>query len=134
MPAMAASVTADADGFPPHIALPDAPPSLVEIWEPEKPDERKPLRLAQADVRVVITAGIAETTMTLRFANDTPRLLEGELVFPLPENATVSGFGYNVTALTSAAIPFISVAHSIGPWLAFIASRSCQQLVPAELQ
>ena len=38
--AMAASVTADADGFPPHIALPDAPPSVVEIWEPEKPDER----------------------------------------------------------------------------------------------
>ena len=37
---IAASVTADADGFPPHIALPDAPPSLVEIWEPEKPDER----------------------------------------------------------------------------------------------
>jgi len=35
--------------------------------------------------------------------------------------ATVSGFGYNVTALTSAAIPFISVAHSIGAWLAFIA-------------
>jgi len=35
--------------------------------------------------------------------------------------ATVSGFNYNITALTSAAIPFISVAHSIGPWLAFIA-------------
>jgi ATP-dependent helicase/nuclease subunit A len=41
IPAMAASVTADTDGFPPHIALPDAPPSLVEIWEPEKPDERQ---------------------------------------------------------------------------------------------
>ena len=39
--AIAASVTADADGFPPHIALPDAPPSVVEIWEPMKPDERK---------------------------------------------------------------------------------------------
>jgi amino acid transporter len=35
--------------------------------------------------------------------------------------ATVSGFNYNATALTSAAIPFISVAHSIGAWLAFIA-------------
>src|ERR1700752_4680996 len=35
--------------------------------------------------------------------------------------ATVSGFGYNVTALTSAGIPFISVAHSIAPWMAFIA-------------
>jgi amino acid transporter len=35
--------------------------------------------------------------------------------------ATVSGFGYNATALTSATIPFISVAHSIGAWLAFVA-------------
>ncbi len=32
---IAASVTADTGGFPPHIALPDAPPGLVEIWEPE---------------------------------------------------------------------------------------------------
>ena len=37
---VALSVAADGDGFPPHIALPDAPPSLVEIWEPEKPDAR----------------------------------------------------------------------------------------------
>lgn len=35
--------------------------------------------------------------------------------------ATVTGFGYNDKALTAAAIPFISVAHSIGAWLAFIA-------------
>jgi amino acid transporter len=35
--------------------------------------------------------------------------------------ATVTGFNYNATTLTSAAIPFISVAHSIGAWLAFIA-------------
>jgi ATP-dependent helicase/nuclease subunit A len=39
-PSLAASVTADTDGFPPHIALPDAPPGVVEIWEPETPDER----------------------------------------------------------------------------------------------
>jgi ATP-dependent helicase/nuclease subunit A len=38
---IAASVSSDAGGFPPHIALPDAPPSLVEVWEPEEPDERK---------------------------------------------------------------------------------------------
>jgi len=40
---LAASVTSDRDGFPPHIALPDAPPGVVEIWEPEKPDERSPI-------------------------------------------------------------------------------------------
>ncbi len=37
---IAASVTSDQDGFPPHIALPNAPPGMVEIWEPEKPDPR----------------------------------------------------------------------------------------------
>ena len=38
---VARSVTSDQAGFPPHIALPDTPPGVVEIWEPEKPDERK---------------------------------------------------------------------------------------------
>src|SRR6266567_1107507 len=35
--------------------------------------------------------------------------------------ATVSGFGYHDKALTAAAIPFISVAHDVAGWLAFIA-------------
>jgi amino acid transporter len=35
--------------------------------------------------------------------------------------ATVSGFGYNVTALTNAGIPFISVSHDVATWLTFIA-------------
>ena len=39
--AMAASVSSDAGGFPPHLALPDALPGVVELWEPEKPDERR---------------------------------------------------------------------------------------------
>ena len=35
--------------------------------------------------------------------------------------ATVSGFHYNAAALTAPLIPFISVAHSVAAWLAFIA-------------
>ena len=38
---MAASVSSDAGGFPPHLALPDVLPGVVEVWEPEKPDERR---------------------------------------------------------------------------------------------
>ena len=38
---MAASVSSDAGGFPPHLSLPEALPGVVEIWEPEKPDERR---------------------------------------------------------------------------------------------
>ena len=34
--------------------------------------------------------------MTLTFQNDADRVLEGELVFPLPENATVSGYALDV--------------------------------------
>jgi amino acid transporter len=35
--------------------------------------------------------------------------------------ATVSGFGYNATALTNAEIPFISVSHDVATWLTFVA-------------
>jgi amino acid transporter len=35
--------------------------------------------------------------------------------------STVSGFRYNATALSNAAIPFVNVAHSVAAWLAFIA-------------
>jgi amino acid transporter len=43
------------------------------------------------------------------------------LTYLLVAYATVSGFNYNATALANAAIPFISVAHSVAAWLAFIA-------------
>jgi len=36
-----ASVTADLAGVPPHMALPDAAPGLVELWPLEQPAERK---------------------------------------------------------------------------------------------
>jgi amino acid transporter len=35
--------------------------------------------------------------------------------------ATATGFGYNVTALNSAVIPFINVSHAVASWLALIA-------------
>ena len=36
-----ASVTSDAHGIPPHIALPDAAPGLVEIWDIIKPEPKR---------------------------------------------------------------------------------------------
>jgi len=70
---IAASVTSDRDGFPPHIALPGAPPGLVEIWEPFKPDERRdvepwdaPFDLQQqTSPRVKLAQQIARTVRTL---------------------------------------------------------------------
>ncbi len=56
----------------------------------------QPLAIASADIRVAIVADLAETTMTLTFSNPNDRVLEGELRFPLPEGATVSGYGLDV--------------------------------------
>jgi len=70
---IAASVTSDKDGFPPHIALPDAAPSVVEIWEPLKPDERKEIEgwdapfdaVSETSPRVRLARRIARTARRL---------------------------------------------------------------------
>jgi hypothetical protein len=45
---------------------------------------------------VLVDGALAQTTLTLTFANDANRILEGELLFPLPEGSTVSGYGLDV--------------------------------------
>lgn len=70
---IAASVSSDKGGFPPHIALPDAPPSVVEIWEPEKPDERSAIegwdapfdQANETSPRVKLARRIARTVRAL---------------------------------------------------------------------
>ena len=70
---VAASVSSDTDGFPPHIALPDAPPSLVEIWEPAEPDARKEIEgwdapfdtVSETSPRVKLARRIARTVRRL---------------------------------------------------------------------
>jgi hypothetical protein len=77
------------------VAFAQAPQLLVK--NPHDPAAKPhPIALAKADVHVVIGGPLAQTTMTLTFTNDADRVLEGELVFPLPENATVSRYGLDV--------------------------------------
>ena len=55
-----------------------------------------PMLVDSVDVNVVIRGLLAETTMTMVFRNPHNRVLAGELVFPLPAGATVSGYGLDV--------------------------------------
>ncbi|MEZ0264332.1 MAG: VIT domain-containing protein, partial [Phycisphaerae bacterium] len=59
-------------------------------------EKKHPVALAKADVAVQIAGQLAQTTMTLTFRNDADRVLEGELVFPLPENAAVCAYALDV--------------------------------------
>lgn len=55
-----------------------------------------PLRTSRVDVQVRILGYVAQTSMTLTFRNDLDRPLAGELYFPLPQGAVVSGYALDI--------------------------------------
>lgn len=69
------------------------PPALLVK---DKAGKSAPLRVDDLEVAVKVVGNVAETVMTLRFRNETDRVLEGELVFPLGEGRTVSRYALEV--------------------------------------
>ena len=69
-------------------------PVLIARANPEDPGA--PMEIGRVDIQATIAGFLARTTTTLTFENRTDRTLEGELVFPLPEGVTVSGYGLDV--------------------------------------
>jgi ATP-dependent helicase/nuclease subunit A len=71
--AVAASVSSDAAGFPPHSALPDAPVGLVEIWDPVEPEKSAEIdgwdapfdQVSETSPRVRLARRIARTVRRL---------------------------------------------------------------------
>ncbi|MDD3149112.1 MAG: VIT domain-containing protein, partial [Candidatus Riflebacteria bacterium] len=73
--------------------------SMVQAQVPAMTVKRageKPVILAGLDARVRIFGHLAETSMTMKFFNPNSRVLEGELEFPLPEGAVVSGYALDI--------------------------------------
>lgn len=68
-------------------------PALV-IKEGE--NKHKSLRLSELKIDVHVVGNIAVTTMEMAFYNETARVLEGSLYFPLDEGQTVSRFAMDV--------------------------------------
>ena len=46
-----------------------------------------------------IFGSVAETTTTMTFTNPTARAMEGDLYFPLPEGATISGYALDINGV-----------------------------------
>ena len=69
-------------------------PTLLASASDDEP--AGPLKIGRVSVQVTVAGLLARTTTTLTFENEHDRALEGELVFPLPEGATVSGYGLDV--------------------------------------
>ena len=68
-------------------------------------EKEAPVRLAHADVKITVAGPFTQVTQTLVFHNPSTRTLEGELVFPLPEGAAVSGFALDVKGELVDAVP-----------------------------
>jgi len=69
-----------------------APPALM-VKQGEK---SVPLTVSRLAVEARIVGYLAETRMTMTFANPHGRALAGDLYFPLPEGATVSGYALDI--------------------------------------
>jgi Ca-activated chloride channel homolog len=96
---MARAAAADVAAQTPQdrVTPPETPP--VPAIRPPRivvPEAKIPIRLTEANLAVSVTGPLARATMTLTFRNDNDRVLEGELDFPLPEGAVVSGYGLDV--------------------------------------
>ena len=59
-------------------------------------EKAEALKLSAVKIEVVVLGYLAETKMTMTFYNPNNRVLAGDLYFPLPEGATVSGYGLDV--------------------------------------
>ena len=69
---------------------------IVMVPAAETTGTESPIRVERVDVDIRIHGFVADTTMTLVFYNPNDRVLAGDLYFPLPEGATVSGFALDV--------------------------------------
>jgi tetratricopeptide (TPR) repeat protein len=79
-------------GYMVPVAAQTVPPALMV----QQDGRATPLGLARLKTEVRILGSVAETTSTMTFANPTPRAMEGDLYFPLPEGATISGYALDI--------------------------------------
>ena len=86
MSIIASALAVNAQIFPP------LPPVMVKLSD----QSLLPIEISEAEITANINGVIAQTEMTLKFFNPNHQILEGELSFPLPPEAFVSGYALDV--------------------------------------
>lgn len=61
--------------------------------------------LQSLDIQVEVTGNVATTKYTMTFKNRTGKMLEGELLFPLPDGVTVSHYALDINGRMRDAVP-----------------------------
>ncbi|HET7866688.1 MAG TPA: VIT domain-containing protein, partial [Burkholderiaceae bacterium] len=82
--------------------LPGPPPMPARLVVPQA---RLPVQLRHVDVRTQVVGLAALTRVELEFHNPNPRVLEGELQFPLLEGQSIAGFALDIDGELRPAVP-----------------------------
>lgn len=61
--------------------------------------------LQSLNTEVKVAGGISTTVQTMVFKNNSDRILEGRLTFPLPENVSISGYALDINGKLRDAVP-----------------------------
>lgn len=70
-----------------------------------KGEEGQKVRMSQLLVNVKVVGNIAYTTAEMHFFNSGNRQMEAELIFPLPENVSVSRYAIDINGKMREAVP-----------------------------
>ncbi|MDC8011645.1 VIT domain-containing protein [Tahibacter soli] len=79
-----------------QIAPPDTPPRGAQVWLDPSLGQLQPIQLHDVAISVQMQGFIASTRIDLTFFNPNSRVLEGELVFPLAEGQSITGYALEV--------------------------------------
>ena len=90
---IAALLPAAAQVLPPDI--PPFPPPRIELSD----TNAVPMQVKELSVAAAVRGLYATVDTTLTFQNPNDRLLEGELVFPLPDGAVVCGYALDINGV-----------------------------------
>lgn len=77
-------------------------PSL-QVQETDK--NTKEILLDELDVKVKVVGNLVTTTFEMRFLNKNNRVMEGELIFPLSEDASITRFAMDVNGAIREGVP-----------------------------
>jgi archaellin len=67
--------------------------------------KQEAVSLQKLNIDVQITGNIAKTLMTMTFYNNSDKVLEGELTFPMPEGVTISRYALDINGKMREAVP-----------------------------
>mgnify|MGYP003945167715 CR=1 FL=1 len=78
---------------------------VLKVQQAETNEQKDAVKLKQLNIDVQITGNIATTVMTMTFHNNSNRILEGELTFPMPEGVSISRYALDINGKMREAVP-----------------------------